>query len=214
MANNAQTEPFTIGIEEEYLLVNRQTRELAADPPEKLFQQCAKALPKMVTHEFLRAQIEIGTKVCRDLDEARHELIRLRRTVSEIADQHGLAIIAASSHPSAYWDRPTAHPTRSLRSAGRRSRRGGTSAADLRHARSYRYPRQRSADRSDEPVRLLSAAPAGAEYLVAVLGRRRYRAEIVPAVGVQRAAPYRPARSVQLLVPITSAMSMCWSRPG
>lgn len=103
MSVKATTQPFTLGIEEEYLLVDRQTRQLASDPPEQLFRACAKALPKMVTHEFLRSQIEIGTKVCTDIGEAREELVRLRQTVSGIVDRFGLAIIAASSHPSAYW---------------------------------------------------------------------------------------------------------------
>ncbi|WP_421866355.1 carboxylate-amine ligase [Motiliproteus sp.] len=103
MSAKSASQAFTLGIEEEYLLVDRQTRQLASDPPEQLFRACAKALPKMVTHEFLRAQIEIGTKVCTDIAEAREELIRLRQCVADIADRFGLAIIAASSHPSAYW---------------------------------------------------------------------------------------------------------------
>ncbi|RDE19948.1 carboxylate-amine ligase [Motiliproteus coralliicola] len=103
MSANSTTQAFTLGIEEEYLLVDRQTRQLASDPPEQLFRACAKVLPKMVTHEFLRAQIEVGTKVCGNIGEAREELIRLRQTVAGIADRYGLAIIAASSHPSAYW---------------------------------------------------------------------------------------------------------------
>ncbi|WP_207061444.1 carboxylate-amine ligase [Motiliproteus sp. SC1-56] len=94
---------FTLGIEEEYLLVNRASRQLAADPPEALFKACAKALPNMVTHEFLRAQIEVGTKVCHSVQEARENLAHLRTTLAEIADGYGLAIIAASSHPSAFW---------------------------------------------------------------------------------------------------------------
>tara|TARA_R110002095_G_scaffold216556_1_gene214548 strand:+ start:1551 stop:2741 length:1191 start_codon:yes stop_codon:yes gene_type:complete len=94
---------FTLGIEEEYLLVDRTTRELAADPPEALFKRCAKVLPQRVTHEFLRAQIEIGTPVCHSIDEARQHLANLRQTVAEIADNYGLAIIAASTHPSALW---------------------------------------------------------------------------------------------------------------
>ncbi len=103
MTSSVQAKPFTLGIEEEYLLVNRHSRELAADPPEALFKQCAKAMPKMVTHEFLRAQIEVGTPVCHSISEARDNLNFLRQTVAEIAGQYDLAIIAASSHPSAFW---------------------------------------------------------------------------------------------------------------
>ncbi len=94
---------FTIGIEEEYLLVDLTTRQLASDPPEELFRRCSKALPDMVTHEFLRAQIEVGTPVCNTVAEAREQLARLRSTVADISADFGLGVIAASSHPFAWW---------------------------------------------------------------------------------------------------------------
>ncbi|MFT6914999.1 MAG: carboxylate-amine ligase [Motiliproteus sp.] len=94
---------FTLGIEEEYLLVNKLTRELVSNPPEALFERCSKALPKQVTHEFLRAQIEVATPVCHSIDEARLHLGTLRQTLSEISADYGLAIIAASTHPGARW---------------------------------------------------------------------------------------------------------------
>lgn len=55
---------LTIGIEEEYLLVDRKTRSLAADPPAALMEDCEKELGNRVTSEFLRSQIEISTPVC------------------------------------------------------------------------------------------------------------------------------------------------------
>lgn len=95
---------FTLGIEEEYLLVDPVTRQLAADPPEELFQRCSKRIGERVTHEFLRAQIEIGTAVCQDIIEAREQLSELRINLGEIAADFDLAIMAASSHPTAHWD--------------------------------------------------------------------------------------------------------------
>ncbi len=94
---------FTIGIEEEYLLVDRESRDLVREPPESLMRECEEALEGQVSPEFLRSQIEIGTRVCRSFDEARGELARLRRTVAEVAARHGLAPMAASSHPFARW---------------------------------------------------------------------------------------------------------------
>ncbi|MEH6624990.1 MAG: carboxylate-amine ligase [Motiliproteus sp.] len=94
---------FTVGIEEEYLLVNLETRQLASDPPEALFKRCAQVLPNMVTHEFLRAQIEVGTPVCADIQESRQQLAYLRTRVADIARDFGLGLIAASSHPFAHW---------------------------------------------------------------------------------------------------------------
>jgi carboxylate-amine ligase len=94
---------FTLGIEEEYLLVDRETRDLVADPPPALMEACRKALGEHVSPEFLRCQIEIGTPVCRTAAEARAHLAHLRRTIAEEAGKHGLAPIAASTHPFADW---------------------------------------------------------------------------------------------------------------
>jgi len=102
-----RTEPsFTIGIEEEYLLVDRQTRDLALDPPASLFRACEHASgPAVVDHELLRSQVEVDTRVCRTVAEARADLARLRSLASRAAREHGLAILAASTHPVASWHR-------------------------------------------------------------------------------------------------------------
>ena len=95
---------FTVGIEEEYLLVDRATRALASDPPAELLRMCQDSRPGEVSPEFLRCQIEIGTPVCGSIAEARKELVRLRRTVADNAAEFGLAPLAASTHPFAEWD--------------------------------------------------------------------------------------------------------------
>lgn len=95
---------FTIGIEEEYLLVDRVTRDLVRDPPAELLAECQTQLEGRATPEFLRCQIEVGTGICGTMAEARADLARLRRTVAAVASRHGLAPIAASTHPSAEWD--------------------------------------------------------------------------------------------------------------
>jgi carboxylate-amine ligase len=94
---------FTIGIEEEYLLVDKDTRDLAPEPPPALFNKCEETLRGSVGPEFLRSQIEVGTTVCTSMQEARDQLVHLRGTVGRIADEFGLAPIAASTHPFAQW---------------------------------------------------------------------------------------------------------------
>jgi carboxylate-amine ligase len=100
----AKEPAFTIGIEEEYLLVDRVTRDLVRDPPAELLEECQAQLEGRATPEFLRCQIEVGTGVCETMEAARADLARLRRTVASVAARHGLAPIAASTHPSAEWD--------------------------------------------------------------------------------------------------------------
>ncbi len=96
---------FTVGIEEEYLLVDSQTRDLAVDPPVEMIDDCGRDIDAgTVAPEFLRSQIEVGTKVCATVPEARRALARLRGRVAEVAGRHGLAPIAASTHPFAQWD--------------------------------------------------------------------------------------------------------------
>jgi carboxylate-amine ligase len=94
---------FSLGIEEEYLLVDRQTRDLVPDPPASMLEECQARLEGRVTPEFLRCQIEVGTRVCSSLAEARADLAHLRATVAEVAGRHGLAPIAAATHPFASW---------------------------------------------------------------------------------------------------------------
>lgn len=94
---------FTLGIEEEYLLVDRSTRDLVRDIPHALFEACEQALRGQVAREFLKSQIEVETRVHRTPREAGAELGTLRRTVAGLAADHGLAPIAASTHPFARW---------------------------------------------------------------------------------------------------------------
>jgi carboxylate-amine ligase len=93
--------PFTVGIEEEYLLVNKSTGDLANDPPAALLAECTELGGGQISPEFLRCQIEVGTKVCRTMPEARADLARLRKIIVSVSARHGLAPIAASTHPFA-----------------------------------------------------------------------------------------------------------------
>jgi carboxylate-amine ligase len=95
--------PFTIGLEEEYLLVDKETRGLVIDPPKSLIGECEELCSGQVTSELLRSQIEVGTKVCKNVQEAREDLARLRKSIIKVADRHGLAPVAASTHPFSRW---------------------------------------------------------------------------------------------------------------
>ena len=94
---------ISIGIEEEYLLVDPVTRSLASRQPPEFMARCKERLGGRVTHEFLQSQVEIGTGVCATVGEARAELIELRSAVAETAAEFGMRMIAASTHPWAHW---------------------------------------------------------------------------------------------------------------
>ncbi|WP_243613036.1 carboxylate-amine ligase [Shimia aestuarii] len=93
---------FTIGVEEEYLLIDKDSLDLAA-APDGLMEACKAELEGQVSPEFLNCQIEIGTAVCRNVAEAREDLKRLRSTVARVAGKYNLAPIAASCHPFSDW---------------------------------------------------------------------------------------------------------------
>ncbi len=127
------TDALTIGIEEEYLLVDRDSYDLAEAPP-GLMEACKAKLEGQVSPEFLQCQIEIGTRVCASIPEAREDLKRLRACVSEEAARFGLTPIAVSCHPFADWKGPDPYRQGPLQRLGPRSGRRGAADADLRDA--------------------------------------------------------------------------------
>lgn len=107
MTKNEQS-PFTVGIEEEYLLVDPGTGELVSDQDvqEAVIEEVRAAISEeigMATPEFLKAQVEVGTSVCTSVQSARDRLRTLRAAVAEAAGKRGIAPIAASTHPTAQW---------------------------------------------------------------------------------------------------------------
>jgi glutamate---cysteine ligase / carboxylate-amine ligase len=101
MAVNAPS--FTVGVEEEYLLVDPSTRDLVAEPPPELWEAAEEALGTSVMPEMLRAQIEVATRPHETMQGVADELRHLRRSVGKLAADHGAALMAASTHPSALW---------------------------------------------------------------------------------------------------------------
>lgn len=93
---------FTLGIEEEYLIVDAETLDLVP-APEGLMQACVDKLGDQVSPEFLQCQIEVGTGVCATVADAYADLSHLRRTVKAMCNEHGLEPIAVSTHPFAKW---------------------------------------------------------------------------------------------------------------
>ncbi len=102
MADSRPT--FSVGIEEEYLLVDRDSRELAIDPPAGLMADCRAALGDQVSPEFFPRQIEVATRVASNFTDARHDLAHLRRTVADCAAEYRLAPVAAGIHPFSDWN--------------------------------------------------------------------------------------------------------------
>jgi glutamate---cysteine ligase / carboxylate-amine ligase len=98
---------FSFGIEEEYFLVDAAIGSVVRTMPEAFFEAAKKAVKDtcggQVTSEMLQGQIEVATAPHTDMRAAREELRHLRRTLAEVGAEHGLAILAAGTHPTASW---------------------------------------------------------------------------------------------------------------
>jgi len=94
---------YTIGVEEEYQVVDPKSRGLAACA-ERVLGQARQALgDEEVAPELRDSQIEVMSPVCRTLAEVRAELVRLRGAVTQAAEDEGVRIAAASTHPFSHW---------------------------------------------------------------------------------------------------------------
>lgn len=94
--------PLTLGIEEEYQIIDPTTRELTSYIQQMLHHGRV-VLGDQLKQEFMQSQIEVGSQICRDVREARAEIARLRQTITEVAEQTGCRIVAASTHPFSRW---------------------------------------------------------------------------------------------------------------
>ena len=99
----ATTDQFQFGIEEEYFLSDAKTLLVPSETPEALFARAECGTGGRVGREFLQAQIEVATEPHVETGNAREELVRLRQNVAGAAAEHGLAILACGTHPSARW---------------------------------------------------------------------------------------------------------------
>ncbi len=97
------TDDYKIGIEEEYFLVDATTKSVARQMPPGFLEAAKAATGGQIGGEFLQSQIEAKTLPHTDIKTARTELRHLRQTVAKIAAEHGHAILAAGTHPTADW---------------------------------------------------------------------------------------------------------------
>lgn len=101
---SVSTPPLTLGIEEEYQIIDPKSRNLQAYISEFISQDQERPTKLDLKPEFMQSQVEVGSHVCRNVKEVRAEVVRLRRAVIEMADENGVAIAAASTHPFANWE--------------------------------------------------------------------------------------------------------------
>jgi len=99
---------ITLGIEEEFFLVDPETRDLVVQPDRGILEACEKNRgPHKIVPELLSAQIETNTRVCDSLTELHAALVETRKAVIDAAAQYGASVMGASTHPFAAWQAQT-----------------------------------------------------------------------------------------------------------
>lgn len=98
-----ETKNFTVGVEEEFQIVDPETRELRSRVSEML-EEGKMILGEQIKPEMHQSMVEVGTCVCGNIQELKTDVIKLRRTIAGLAAKNGLAIAAASTHPISHWE--------------------------------------------------------------------------------------------------------------
>jgi glutamate---cysteine ligase / carboxylate-amine ligase len=100
---NLNYKTFTLGVEEEYMVLDPATGELKSHE-QKIVHEGQKIIKDKVKAEMHQAVVEVGTDICADADEAWQDVATLRKTISEIANNLGYAMGASGTHPFSHWE--------------------------------------------------------------------------------------------------------------
>ena len=101
---------LSIGIEEEYQTIDPETRDLRSHIASEILPKAKLALHEAVKPEMHQSVIEVGTRVCKDIREARENILALRRQMITLASEHGMWLAAASTHPFSDWKSQEIYP--------------------------------------------------------------------------------------------------------
>ena len=101
---------FTLGVEEEYQTVDPESRDLRSHIATEMLAKGKLRLEERVKAEMHQSVIEVGTRVCRDIAEAKEDLFDLRRNMVRLAEEHGLILVAGATHPFADWRMQEIYP--------------------------------------------------------------------------------------------------------
>lgn len=102
--SNIHFNTFTVGVEEEYMVLDPHSRELKSHE-QKIVQEGQKVIRDKVKAEMHQAVVEVGTDICQNVDEAFNDVANLRKTIAGIAEGLGLQVGAAGTHPFSHWER-------------------------------------------------------------------------------------------------------------
>lgn len=103
LEHNFTGPPFTIGVEEELMILDAESLDLAQGI-ERILEGLPDGIPGEVKPELMQSVLEVATTPCPDVRAVGKELAQLRRTVGDVAERIGLLIGASGTHPFARWE--------------------------------------------------------------------------------------------------------------
>ena len=101
---------FTLGIEEEYQTIDPVTRDLRSHIATEMLAQGKMRLEERVKAEMHQSVVEVGTRICRNIEEAREDLFHLRRSMIHLAAEHNPQLVGGATHPFADWRTQEIYP--------------------------------------------------------------------------------------------------------
>ena len=101
---NINFKSFTLGVEEEYMVMDPETLELKSHE-QRIVHEGQKIIKDKVKAEMHQAVVEVGTDICSDIEEAHRDISALRQTISDIAGSLGYSMGAAGTHPFSHWEK-------------------------------------------------------------------------------------------------------------
>jgi len=101
---------FSLGIEEEYQTIDPVTRDLRSHLETGMLAQGKIRLQERVKAEMHTSVVEVGTRVCRNIHEAREDIYELRREMIKLARENGMILVAGATHPFADWRKQSIYP--------------------------------------------------------------------------------------------------------
>ena len=189
---------FTVGVEEEFQIVDPDTWELRSHVSE-LLASSAPAFGDQVKREMHQSIVEVGTKICSDVEELAEEIIRNRRDLADAAERVGLRIAAAGTHPFSNWMDQVISPGERYENIVEELQQLARSLLIFGLHVHVAVPDGVVDDRADERGAVLPAAPARAVDQLAVLDGPRHRPEVVPDDGVPALPAHRHPRPLPVV---------------
>ena len=108
---NSDKLAITLGVEEEFFLIDPETADLLREPDEGIYEACHERTGRhKFVREFLRSQIETNTCVCTSIEDVRSAICETRRILVRTAEEHGASVLATSTHPFAAWETQVVTP--------------------------------------------------------------------------------------------------------